>query len=84
MNLSNPIASMTGIAVKARCRVGICLAAIFFLSAIPVLAWSHPGHGLDGLWLHDALHAATAAFAIALVVLLAVQYVRHRKSDKRD
>ena len=84
MNLSNTISRLKEIAVETSHRVVTCLAAVFLLSATPVLAWSHPGHGLDGLWLHDVLHGVTAAFAIALVVMLTVQYVRRRKSNKRN
>ncbi len=58
------------------------LAVTFALSTLPAMAWSHPGHGLDGLWGHDMLHGATAVFAIALVALLTVRFVRQRKARK--
>lgn len=60
----------------------------WFVSVIAVVApglvWSHPGHGLDGLWVHDMLHGATAVLAIALVTLLTVGFIRHRRQKKRD
>lgn len=53
------------------------------LVSLPGLAWSHPGHGLDGLWAHDVLHGATAVLAVALVTLLAVGFIRHRRQKQR-
>lgn len=52
-------------------------------TALPGLAWSHPGHGLDGLWVHDMLHGATVVFAVVLVTLLTVGFIRHRRQKKR-
>jgi membrane protein DedA with SNARE-associated domain len=60
------------------------LSASLFLTALPALAWSHPGHGLDGLWAHDLLHGATAVVAIVLIVTLTVRFVRIRKHRKRS
>ncbi|MBC54773.1 MAG: hypothetical protein CMQ34_13155 [Gammaproteobacteria bacterium] len=53
-------------------------------TALPGTAWTHPGHGLDGLWVHDVLHGVTAMLAITLVTLLTVGVVRHRRHRKRD
>ncbi|MEX0740367.1 MAG: hypothetical protein WD071_13575 [Pseudohongiella sp.] len=59
-----------------------CLVAVILLSALPGLAWSHPGHGLDGLWIHDFLHAATAGLVIALVVMLSIRFIRRKRSRR--
>lgn len=62
--------------------------ASWFVSVVAVIvpgpAWSHPGHGLDGLWVHDVLHGATVVLAIALVTLLTVGFIRQRRQKKRD
>lgn len=59
--------------------LGKAVPATILMLALPALAWAHPGHGLDDLWVHDMLHGATALAAIALAVLLAVRFVRNRK-----
>lgn len=52
------------------------------LAALPGVVWSHPGHGLDGVWVHDVLHGLTVVCAIALVSLLTVGFMRRRRSNK--
>lgn len=59
------------------------LMASVAVTALPGLAWSHPGHGLDGLWVHDMLHGATVVFAVVLATLLTVGFIRHRRQKKR-
>lgn len=59
-----------------------CLASVA-AAVSPGMAWTHPGHGLDGLWVHDVLHGVTAVLAITLVTLLTVGVVRHRRHKKR-
>lgn len=60
------------------------LAVTVALMTMPALAWSHPGHGLDGLWGHDMLHGATVVSVVALVSLLTVRFVRHHRHKKRS
>lgn len=65
-------------------KIRTAVATTVALTIVPVLAWSHPGHGLDGLWVHDMLHGASAVFAIALVTLLIMRFARHRSQKKRS
>lgn len=64
-------------------KTGNPVAVSIVISTMPALAWSHPGHGLDGLWAHDMVHTATAVLAIALVVTVAVRLGRNRRQKKR-
>lgn len=65
-------------------KTGNLLAVSIVIFSLPALAWSHPGHGLDGLWAHDMLHTATAVLAIALVVTVAVRFRRNKRQKKRS
>jgi hypothetical protein len=61
-------------------------AASLLLWTLPGLAAAHPGHGLDGLWVHGLIHGVTVVLAISLVALLipaSLRAIRHRRQKNR-
>lgn len=55
------------------------------LMLLPTLGLTHPGHGLDGLIVHDVLHVLTALSVTALLLTLCLRgYHRFSKRNRND
>lgn len=63
----------------------LSLVAAWALMLVPSIALTHPGHGLDGLIVHDVLHVLTALSVTALLLMVCLRgYHRFLKRNRND